>query len=370
MRRLKKSTCLLFMVLLLSIYTMVSSESFRLWFVQIPEQIWGRMQSATMFITSLEFPAFAFAREYIENNTTALLQEQQDYEIAKEQTAQETVTEEETKETNEVQQTTADLDKSIITDQIVDFQNLSCYTQEQLQDFDYLVENLYQVHSSTTVYPEQLNATDLLATDLTIEKSQTEPQILIYHTHGSEYFADSNEDDPDTLITGVGTYLTQILEEDYGYQVLHDTTVFSYNESYSLGREKVTEYLTKYPSLEVIIDLHRDSAEGQHFVTEVNGKQTANIMFFNGMSQTSSGAIASRENPNLETNLAFSMQLKLAADEMFPGFARKNYLKAYRYNMHLAGRYALIEVGAETNTVEEVKNAMEPLAAVLNQVLQ
>jgi stage II sporulation protein P len=164
--------------------------------------------------------------------------------------------------------------------------------------------------------------------------------------------------------------LTQILEEDYGYQVLHDTTVFSYNESYSLGREKVTEYLTKYPSLEVIIDLHRDSAEGQHFVTEVNGKQTANIMFFNGMSQTSSGAIASRENPNLEPNLAFSMQLKLAADEMFPGFARKNYLKAYRYNMHLAGRYALIEVGAETNTVEEVKNAMEPLAAVLNQVLQ
>ena len=93
-------------------------------------------------------------------------------------------------------------------------------------------------------------------------------------------------------------------------------------------------------------------------------------MFFNGMSQTTSGPLTSRNNENLEDNLAFSLQLKLAAEQLYPGFARKNYLKAYRYNMDLAKRYALIEVGAETNTLQEEINAMEPLAEILHCVLQ
>ena len=94
-------------------------------------------------------------------------------------------------------------------------------------------------------------------------------------------------------------------------------------------------------------------------------------MFFNGMSQDANGrTIASRENPNLTTNLAFSLQMKVAADELYPGLARKNYLKAYRYNMHLVGRYALVEVGAENNTLKEAKNSMEPLAKILDIVLQ
>lgn len=244
------------------------------------------------------------------------------------------------------------------------------YTWNQLTDFDFLIDQFYQVHKSTAIYPSQLNGEAILKKDLSISHDGDGPEILIYHTHGSEYFKDSDPENPDTLITGVGEKLCRILTEKYGYRVLHDTTVFPYNSSYTLGRKKAEELLETYPSIQVILDLHRDASPKQHLATEINGKPTAQIMFFNGMCQTKEGAISSRKNDNLETNLAFSLQMKLAAEELYPGFARKNYLKAYRYNMDLAGRYALIEVGAETNTLEEEMNAMEPLAEILHVVLQ
>lgn len=244
------------------------------------------------------------------------------------------------------------------------------YPWEKLTDFDFLTKNFYQIHSNTTIYPSQLDAESYLTTDLSIDRDTEGPQILIYHTHGSEYFKDSDSEDPSTLITGVGDVLANILEETYGYRVYHDTTVFPYNSSYSLGRKKVKQLMEKYPDIQVVIDLHRDSSPNTHLVTEIDGKQTAQIMFFNGMSQTTSGPLTSRNNENLSRNLAFSLQLKLAAEQLYPGFTRKNYLKAYRYNMDLAGRYALIEAGAETNTLEEEINAMEPLAEILHCVLQ
>lgn len=244
------------------------------------------------------------------------------------------------------------------------------YSWEQLTDFDFVTDQFYQIHSSTTIYPSQLNLESFLKKDLSIDRKTEGPQILIYHTHGSEYFKDSDKENPDTLITGVGNVLEEILEKKYGYNVYHDATVFPYNSSYSRGREKVQQLMEKYPGIQVVIDMHRDSAPNTHLVTEVNGKPTAQIMFFNGMSQTTSGPLTSRNNENLSDNLAFSLQMKLAAEQLYPGFTRKNYLKAYRYNMDLVGRYTLIEVGAETNTLQEELNAMEPLAEILHCVLQ
>lgn len=248
--------------------------------------------------------------------------------------------------------------------------NQLLYSWGQLTDFDFVTEHFYQIHGNTTIYPSQLKLEEFLKKDLSIDRDTEGPQILIYHTHGSEYFKDSDKDDPDTLITGVGNVLEEILEEKYGYNVYHDTTVFPYSSSYSRGREKVQQLLEKYPGIQVVIDMHRDSAPGTHLVTEIDGKQTAQIMFFNGMSQTTDGPLTSRKNDNLSDNLAFSLQMKLAAEQMYPGFTRKNYLKAYRYNMDLVGRYTLIEVGAETNTLQEEINAMEPLAEILHCILQ
>ena len=93
-------------------------------------------------------------------------------------------------------------------------------------------------------------------------------------------------------------------------------------------------------------------------------------MFFNGMSQTPEGPIEYLQNPYREQNLAFSFQMQLDAQAYYPGFTRKIYLKGLRYNLHLRPRSALIEVGAQTNTYEEARNAMEPLSELLDMVLQ
>ena len=107
-----------------------------------------------------------------------------------------------------------------------------------------------------------------------------------------------------------------------------------------------------------------------HVPAKVDGKSTAQIMFFNGLSQTPDGPVEYLENPYREDNLAFSLQMQLNAQAYFPGFTRKIYLKGLRYNLHLRPRSALIEVGAQTNTFEEALNAMEPLAELLDMVLQ
>lgn len=100
------------------------------------------------------------------------------------------------------------------------------------------------------------------------------------------------------------------------------------------------------------------------------GKDTATIMFFNGLSHTTAqGDIGYLQNPNLADNLAFSFQLQLAASEYYPGFSRFVYLKGYRYNLHYLPKSLLVEAGAQTNTYQEVLNAMEPLADVLDKVL-
>ena len=93
-------------------------------------------------------------------------------------------------------------------------------------------------------------------------------------------------------------------------------------------------------------------------------------MFFNGMSYSAkNGAISYLPNPYIENNLALTMQMKLASDSLVPGFARKIYLKSLRFNLHLHPGAMLIEAGAQTNTVEEMRSAMEVLARVLGDVL-
>ena len=105
-------------------------------------------------------------------------------------------------------------------------------------------------------------------------------------------------------------------------------------------------------------------------MTEINGKPTAQIMFFNGLSRTKeSGELTSLPNPYQVENLAFSFQMEYEAKQYYPGFSRCIYLKGYRYNLHLRPRSVLLEVGAQTNTVEEVKNAMGPFADILHKVL-
>lgn len=252
----------------------------------------------------------------------------------------------------------------------------SLYQLAQLQDYDFLIKHFYTVHSSTTAKREEMDAAVLTGMDLSMKKDPSVPQILIYHTHSQETYADYATGNKKATVVELGSRLTALLEEK-GYQVIHDTTSYDMaagkldrNHAYNYALDGIMGILQKYPSIQVVLDLHRDGVkESLHMVRTVNGKATAPIMFFNGMSQTPEGEIEYLKNPYKTENLAFSLQMQLLAEEEYPDLTRKIFLKGLRYNLHVRPRSALIEVGAQTNTLEEALNAMEPLADLLDQVL-
>ncbi len=249
---------------------------------------------------------------------------------------------------------------------------------EQFQDFNFVISNFYTIDKTTSINSEQLNAVSLLEKDLRMSTGAENPQILIYHSHSQEEFADSIPGDASTMIVGVGEYLTTLLRDTYGYNVMHVTDTFDImdgkldrNKAYNYAQETISRILDENPSIEVVIDLHRDGVTGaKRLVTEINGKPTAKIMFFNGLSRTNqNGELSHLPNPYIQDNLAFSLQLARYAKEYYPDWFRTIYLRGYRYNLHLRPKALLIECGAQTNTVEEEMNAMEPLADILNKVL-
>ena len=246
------------------------------------------------------------------------------------------------------------------------------YQWEELTEYEDLIKAFYAVDSTTYAGAELLQAKELLSKDMRMRGNADKPQILIYHTHSQEAFADSVPGDGNSGILGAGEYLASILREQYGYNVLHHTACYDADRDYAYSNSlpEIEKLLAENPSIEVVIDLHRDAMPAsRRLVMDLQGRPTAQFMFFNGLSRTTKGEISYLENPYLSDNLAFSFQMQAACNEYYPGIARRIYLKAYRYNMHLCPKTLLIELGAQNNTEEEIHNACDPLAHVLHLVL-
>ena len=249
------------------------------------------------------------------------------------------------------------------------------YDRQDLNDYNFC-QKFYTVTSITSLTKEIFRPSEFLDKDMKITHDSSSPQILIFHTHSQEKFADSTDDDS-TSILGVGDYLTELLTGK-GYNVIHDRSVYDYvdgkldrSKAYTYAEQGIESILESNPSIEVVIDLHRDGvADTTHLVTEVDGRQMAKIMFFNGISYSNvKGNINYLYNPYRDDNLAMSLQMHLIGEAYYPGFLRRNYINAYRYCLHERAKSMLIEAGAQTNTFEEVKNAMEPLADMLDKLL-
>jgi len=242
----------------------------------------------------------------------------------------------------------------------------------QYQDMTQLIKDFYIVDASTSPDAALLDVDALTSYDCSIDRDGEGVQILIYHSHSQEGFADSIPGDKSTTIVGAGDRLAALLEE-YGYRVLHHEGVYDLptrDNAYSNALPIIEQILKENPSIQVVIDLHRDAvAEGTRLVTNIDGVDYAKFMFFNGICRSTKGPITYLNNPYLEENLAFSFQSQRIAESFFPGITRKIYLKAWRYNMHLVPRNMLIELGAQTNTVEEIMNTTEILAFVIDKVL-
>ncbi|GHV40970.1 hypothetical protein FACS189490_07010 [Clostridia bacterium] len=248
-------------------------------------------------------------------------------------------------------------------------------------DFSLLRKNFYTVASGTDMTEKDFNAEELVNADMKLVPGN-EPKILIIHTHMYEGYANSDPDNIFDGVFGVGERLARTLADKYGISCLHNAERYDVvngvigvtDGAYERMEPSVIKILENHPTIEVVLDVHRDGIDDdKKLAATINGQPVAPIMFVNGLSKIKSGNtltdIASLPNPFLKQNLAFSFQSQLAANELYPGFARRIYLNAWRYSLNMMGKSLLIEIGEQKNTKEEAFASAELLADVLARVL-
>ena len=209
-----------------------------------------------------------------------------------------------------------------------------------------------------------------------IEKNK-EPQVLIMHTHGTESFMDKESNyytssfsprsrDNSKNMIKLGEKVSSILNSA-GIKTLHDKTHQDYPEytgSYSRAKDTINWYLKKYPSIKIVLDLHRDSissgSDKTKLVTEINGKKAAQVMLVMG-SQT--GAVRGHPNWRENLKLAFKIQQKLETE--YPTLARPLMLASKLYNQNLTKGSVIIEIGTDANTLEEATYSAELVGKAL-----
>ncbi|MDE7478024.1 MAG: stage II sporulation protein P [Lachnospiraceae bacterium] len=248
------------------------------------------------------------------------------------------------------------------------------YSLQQLRDPGFIKKTFYSEDPTTQIKTDQLQYDTLMGFDASLKQDNSNVQILVYHTHSQETYIDSVPGDSSTSIVGVGEHLCDILRTQYGFNVLHHTgeyDVESRDNAYSNAMVGLDKVLAENPTIEVMIDLHRDQTNpNTKLVTTIQDRPTARFMFFNGLCYTKSlGTLSNLPNPYVQDNLSFSFQMQLAAEEYYPGLTRRIYLKGYRYNLHYKPKSLLIELGSQTNTVEEAMNACDPMAHIIAMIL-
>lgn len=205
------------------------------------------------------------------------------------------------------------------------------------------------------------------------------PRVLILHSHTTESFAQTADRYEETSayrtlapghnMLALGELVAEILESA-GIGVIHDRDFHdypSYNGAYSHAAASTKAYLEEYPTIELIIDLHRDAADtptGQMATRcTIGGEKAAQLMFVLGTDKR-------LNHPDWEQNLSLALKLQVLLERKNPGICRDLTLSKNRYNQHLGAYALLIEIGAAGNTLEEAKIAARELAEAIAQLAQ
>ena len=221
----------------------------------------------------------------------------------------------------------------------------------------------------------------LLKEPLKLKFDKKGPKVLIYHTHTTEsYIRNLNElekkgipnssNDARYNVVRVGDEIAQNLEKKYGIDVIHNGTIHNipYNSSYANSLSTIDKYLKSYPSIRIILDIHRDglgsSGKKLRVVDNIKGKNAAKIMFVVGTNGTG------LKNPNWKENLKLAIKLEAKLNEQYPGLAKPIYISNNRYNQHMAGGALIIEVGGDGNTLDEAVESAKYLAKAISDVIK
>lgn len=228
---------------------------------------------------------------------------------------------------------------------------------------DYLSFGSGLIKNSTSISDEETMA--LLNTDNPIQITDDGPQVLIMHTHATESFEPYDTDIYDTRNTWRTTDNTQnivaageVMAEAiraYGIEVLHDETQHdypSYNGAYDRSAETIKSYLEQYPSIKVVLDVHRDAVQRDTTlvkpIAEIDGKKAAQLMIIAGCDDGTMGM------PNWSQNFRFAAGMQDVIESQWPGLTRPVYFCYRKYNQDLTTGSLLLEIGSHGNTLEEI----------------
>lgn len=220
----------------------------------------------------------------------------------------------------------------------------------------------------------------LLTRKLNWDLTGAEPAVLILHTHTTESYAKAGENYRETVpyrteeeaynMLSIGKRVAELLEAG-GIRVIHDRQIHdypSYNTAYSHARKSIRAYLEEYPSIRLVLDIHRDAAEtkrGQmRTLAEINGKPSAQLMLVMG---TGNGG---QSNAYWLDNLSIGAKLHVLLAKKYTGLMRAMELRQQRFNQDLMPGMLLVEVGAAGNTHTEAIAAAEALAAGILELKQ
>ncbi len=237
-----------------------------------------------------------------------------------------------------------------------------------------------QVQNKTDLSNNALLAESKLAPAFTVDLESGEPQVLIMHTHTTESFEpyvrasfdlsfNYRTTDPAYNVVSVGDAITAELEKA-GIATIHDTTIHdypSYNGSYERSAETVQEILAEYPSICVVLDIHRDAIQDGSTllqpIVEIDGKEAAQVMIISGCDD------GTMDMPNYLQNFHFACRLQTTMEQMYPGLTRPILFDYRKYNQDLTTGSLLIEVGTHGNTIEQAQYAGELVGKALAETL-
>lgn len=238
-----------------------------------------------------------------------------------------------------------------------------------------------QVRNVTSVSGKRVLEESRLLPDFTVKKNG-DPQVLIMHTHATESYEPYERDfydasfnsrttDRSMNMAAVGDKIAEQLEAA-GIGVIHDTTLHdypSYNGSYDLSRETVQKYLDEYPSIKVVLDVHRDAIEresGERIapLAEINGKNAAQVMIICGCDD------GTMNMPDCMKNLRFACLLQRQMENDYPGLTRPVLFDYRKYNQDLTTGSILIEMGGHANSIEQAEYSGELVGKALAKCLE
>lgn len=241
-----------------------------------------------------------------------------------------------------------------------------------------ITEKTYDISNATSSYgnitvrnttpSHSINIESSLSAELPFSCDDiSKPTVLIFHTHTTEsyemiddgWFTNSYQtrsNDPNRNMVRVGTAICEELEKS-GIGYIHDTDIHDaqYTGAYDRSREKIEQILKENPSIQIVLDVHRDAIHNSETartkpVTTINGRKAAQIMIIAGCED---GKVKSF--PSWEQNLTFALKLHQTAENMYPSLMRPILFSARKYNMDIVPCSVLLEVGSDSNTLEEAE---------------